>query len=364
MAKAKKLNVAVIGLRHLHPRAYMPLFEDCEFTNVICACEGNAQVLESFCKDFNVKGYSSLEQMLANEKIDIAAIFLPHCDCADAAVKCAQNGIHLMVEKPIAESAESVTKVIAAAKQYNVKLTTCYCWRYHPVVVAMKRIMNEGVLGDIVSVEARLSAGRVDRYITGNAEWMLQKQKSGGGPLYNLGVHWIDLLHYLLDDNIDQVCAINTKSSDAYDIEDSSIAMLKFKKGTTGVLSTSYIVPACFPCGRDLYIGIKGTKGVLSYCPKYEGEGGSGATAQTDILEVYSDSEKQAGSSARKLSFQLDKVRGYSGYMGKAYLDGFVEAIFKNKQPFITGDEAVSVLNVVEAIYKSDEQDKWVRVSK
>ncbi|MEN6387034.1 MAG: Gfo/Idh/MocA family oxidoreductase [Phycisphaerales bacterium] len=364
MAEKKILNVAVIGLRHLHPRAYMPLFEDCKFTKVVCAFEEKTEVLESFCKDFNVKGYTELNQMLAKETIDIAAIFLPHCDCANAAIKCAQKGIHLMVEKPIAESSASVKKVIAAAKKYNVKLTTCYCWRYHPVIVAMKKIMNEGVLGEIVSVEARLAAGRVDRYIAGNSEWMLQKKKSGGGPLYNLGVHWIDLLHYLLGDDIDQVCAINTKTSDAYDIEDNSIAMLKFKRGTTGVLSTSYIVPACFPCGRDLYIGIKGTKGVLSYCPKYEGEGGSGSTAQTDILEVYSDSEKQAGSSVRKLSFQLDKVQGYSGYMGKAYLGGFVDAIFKNKQPFITGNEAVSVLNVVEAIYKSDEQIKWVKVRK
>jgi predicted dehydrogenase len=360
----KILNVAIIGLRHLHPRAYMPLFEDCKQTKVVCAYEQNSQVLESFCKDFNIKGYSNVDEMLASEKIDIAAIFLPHCDCADAAVKCADKGIHLMVEKPIAESAAGVKKIIKAAQKNKVKLTTCYCWRYHPVIVAMKKIIDDGVVGDIVSVEARLAAGKVERYIVGNSEWMLQKEKSGGGPMYNLGVHWIDLLHYLLNDNIEEVCAKNTKTSDKYDIEDSSVAMLKFKAGTLGILSVSYIVPDCFPNGRDLYIGIKGTKGVISYCPKYEGEAGSGAAAQVDTLEVYSDSEKIAGAAARKLSFQLDKVRGYSGYMGKAYLDGFVEAIMKNKQPFITGDEAVSVLNVVEAIYKSDKDNKWIKVNK
>lgn len=364
MAKTNILNIALIGLRHLHPRAYMPLFEDCKSTKVICAYEENVQVLETFCKDFNLKGYSNLDEMLANEKIDIAAIFLPHCDCADAAVKCADKVIHLMVEKPIAESAESVKRIIKAAQKNKVKLTTCYCWRYHPVVEAMKKIIDDGMLGDIISVEARLAAGRVERYIAGNSEWMLEKEKSGGGPMYNLGVHWIDLLQYLLDDNIEEVCAKNIRSCDKYDIEDSSLAMLKFKKGTLGALSTSYIVPDCYPNGRDLYIGIKGTKGVLSYCPRYEGEAGSGAAAQIDILEVYSDSEKLAGSAARKLSFQLDKVRGYSGYMGKAYLDGFVDAILKNKEPFITGDEAVSVLNVVEAIYKSDHQNTWIKVSK
>jgi predicted dehydrogenase len=140
--------------------------------------------------------------------------------------------------------------------------------------------------------------------------------------------------------------------------------MFKFKNGATGVLTTSYIVPACFPNGRDLYIGIKGTKGAMSYCPKYEGEQGSGAAGQTDILEVYSDSEKFAGSAARKFSFQLDKVKGYSGYMGKAYLNGFVNSILNNTKPSITGDDGVAVLQVVEAIYKSDEENKWVKVNK
>jgi predicted dehydrogenase len=257
-----------------------------------------------------------------------------------------------------------VKRVVAAAKKNNVKLTTGYCWRYHPVIEEMKKLIAAGVIGDIVSIEARLAAGKVERYIVGNSEWVLQKAKSGGGPMYNLGVHWIDIMHYLLSSDITEVCAKNTKSSKAYDIEDSSAAILKFKNGAIGVLTTSYIVPACFPNGRDLYIGIKGTKGAMSYCPKYEGEQGSGSVSQTDILEVYSDSEKFAGSAARKISFQLDKVRGYSGYMGKAYIDGFVNSILKKTKPPITGDDGVAVLNVVEAIYKSDKENKWIKVSR
>ena len=150
--------------------------------------------------------------------------------------------------------------------------------------------------------------------------------------MYNLGVHWIDLLCYLLKDSVEEVCAVNTKTSDTYDIEDSSVAMLKFGKGAVGVLSTSYIVPDCFPNGRDLYIGIKGTRGVLSYSPRYEGEQGSGSAGQTDILELYSDSEKLSGSSARKFVFDLDKVSGYSGYMGKAYVDEFVDVYYRRQR--------------------------------
>lgn len=357
-----KLNVAIIGLGHLHPRAYMPLFQNCEKTRVIAACDTDSDLLDAFCEDFGVTGYTQLGELLHNQSIDIAAIFLPHSECSLAAIQCAQKRIHLMVEKPIARTAEQVRKIASAVKANNVKITTGYCWRYHPVIKKMKECIEQGLIGNIISVEARLAAGKVERYIKGNSEWMLVKAKSGGGPMYNLGVHWVDILCYLLSDTISDVCAVNSKASDSYDIEDSSVAMLKFKTGSIGVLSTSYVVPDCFPCGRDLYIGIKGTQGILSYAPGYEGEQGSSGAGQTDVLDLYSDSEKLAGASARHYLFQLDKVSGYSGYMGKAYLEGFVDAIINDTEPFINIEQAVGVLDVVEAIYRSDEKGGWEKV--
>lgn len=364
MESTKMLNVAVIGLGHLHPRGYMSLFDNCPDTEVVAAFDNDKALLDSFCNDFGIEGYTDLDELLDTEKIDIAAVFLPHCDCADAAIKCADKGIHLLVEKPIARTVDEVRAVAEAVKRNNVKITTGYCWRYHPVIRAMKDHIEQGSIGNIVTVEARLAAGRVDRYVKGNSQWMLEKAKSGGGPMYNLGVHWIDVLCYLLRDNIEQVCAVNTKTSNEYDIEDTSVALLKFGKGAIGVLSTSYIVPDCFPNGRDLYIGIKGTEGVLSYAPRYEGEQGSSSAGQTDVLELYSDSEKLSGSSARKFVFDLDKVSGYSGYMGKAYVDGFVASIIEDREPFITIRQAIDILNVVEAIYKSDQSGSWVKVLK
>jgi predicted dehydrogenase len=342
----------------------MVLFENCPVTKVVAAFDRDRGLLDAFCKDFGIRGYTDLNELLAKEKIDIAAVFLPHSDCADAAIACADRGVHLLVEKPIARTADEVRRVAEAVKRNGVKITTGYCWRYHPVVKEMKERIEQGFVGSIVSVEARLAAGRVDRYLKGSAKWMLEKAKSGGGPMYNLGVHWIDLLCHVLDDSVEEVCAVNTKTSDAYDVEDSSVALLKFSKGTVGVLTTSYIVPDCFPNGRDLYIGIKGTKGVLSYSPKYEGEQGSGSAGQTDILELYSDSEKTSGSSARKFLFDLDKVSGYSGYMGKAYVEDFVDSILHDREPLISIRQAIDVLDVVEAIYASDQKRGWVKVAK
>ena len=353
---------AIIGLQHLHPRGYLTLFQNSENTDIVCVYDPDADLLKTFCDEFDLKGYTDLDRMLAEEELDLAVVFLPHSDCAGAAVKCARSGLHLMIEKPVSNTVEGVRQIAAAATENGVKLTTGYCWRYHPVVKAMKEILSEGLIGKLVSVEARLSAGRVDRYIVGHSAWMLEKEKSGGGPMYNLGVHWLDLISHLTGETATEVCATNLHSSDKYDIEDSSLVLMKYASGAAGVLTTSYIVPDSYPCGRDLYIALRGTEGVLSYSPRYEGE--QGGAGNTDTLELYSSSPKMEDGPSRILSFQLDPVPGYSGVMGRDYVEDFLDAIRQDRDPGITAKDAVSVLRTVDAIYESAEQNKWIEVSK
>lgn len=349
---------AIVGLQHLHPKGYMTLFRGCKNAEIICAYDPDAALLASFCEEFGLKGYTDLDRMLTEQSLDMAAIFLPHSDCAEAAIKCARSGLHLMVEKPIANSVEATCRVAEAAAEYGVKLTTGYCWRYHPVVQQMRELFSTGWLGQLVSVEARLSAGRVDRYIAGHSAWMLEKAKSGGGPMFNLGVHWLDLIHYITQKTIREVCAVNTRTSAAYDIEDSSLVLVQFSSGAAGVLTTSYIVPDSFPGGRDLYLSFRGTEGVMSYSPVYQGEQASGAVPQTEVLELC------RADGAQQRRFEIPPVAGYSGYMGKAYVEGFVEAILHDKEPDIKAAEAISVLKVVEAIYESAAKKQWIGVQK
>ena len=85
------LNVAIVGLGHLHPRSYMTLFKQVPACRVTAVMEPNATLRDAFCADFGLKGYASLPALLRAEKPDIAAIFLPHADCPAAAAACAHS---------------------------------------------------------------------------------------------------------------------------------------------------------------------------------------------------------------------------------------------------------------------------------
>ena len=155
------LTVGFLGLSHLHPPSYMPLFQAIPGAAVVAVADSNPAVLDRFLKDFPVRGYSDWHNLLERESLDLAVIFLPHADCPDAAVACAQRGIHVLVEKPMAASAEGVRRMIAAAKQAGVILSTPYVWRYHPVALQMKKLIEQGVTGRIVGCEGRCAAGRL-----------------------------------------------------------------------------------------------------------------------------------------------------------------------------------------------------------
>jgi predicted dehydrogenase len=172
--------------------------------------------------------------------------------------------------------------------------------------------------------------------------------------MYNLGVHWIDLFRWMLADEVVEVSARNVKVNTAYDVEDNSFAHLKFSKGTIAALDISYTVPDAYPYGRDLYLSVRGTQGIVSWAPAYEG--------QKDTLFICSDHPHFSGSPRVTRQFELQPTQGYSGFMGREYVRLFAEAVLNDGQPPITGEDGLAALRVVEAAYRSDAENRVVAV--
>lgn len=339
------VKVGLIGLRHLHPRAYMGSFRAAGGFQVVAAAESDRGVLDRFAAEFGLRGYRDWRSLVDSEQLDLAAIFLPHADCPEAAAACAERGIHVMVEKPMAASSAALREAIAAARKAGVVLTAPYVWRCHPVTRQMRQFREQGILGRVVGCEGRCAAGRVHRYIEGGAAWMLERRLSGGGPMHNLGVHWIDLFRWLLGDEVVAVTGKNVRVNERYDIEDNSFALLEFSRGTVAVLDISYTVPDAYPNGRDLYLGLRGTSGVLSWSPSFEGV--------RERLAVCSDHAAFGASPRREIQFELEPAPGYAGVMGLEYLRQLGEAIREGTPAPVSAEDGLKALEVVEAIYES-----------
>jgi predicted dehydrogenase len=183
---------------------------------------------------------------------------------------------------------------------------------------------------------------------------MLEKRSSGGGPMHNLGVHWIDLFRWLLDDEVVEVVGKTVRVNQEYDIEDNSFALLTFSRGAVAALDISYTVPDSYPHGRDLYLGVRGTHGVLSWSPSFEGV--------RERLLACSDAAEFGAAPRREINFELETAPGYAGVMGVEYLRELAAAIRTGSEAPITGEDGLRALEVVEAIYESAETGRAVRI--
>lgn len=348
------LKVGILGLGHLHPRTYMPHFTATPATRVVAACDADGPLREAFAKDFGVRVYPSWRKLLAAEDLDLAYVFLPHDECPAAAVACAGRGVHVVVEKPVAASVAGCRRVVAACREHRVLFSTPYLWRYHPACRKMKAIVDSGMLGRIVGCEGRCAAGGLHRYLEGHAGWMLDRRRSGGGPMVNLGVHWIDLFRWLLGSEITEVIGKNVQVNKDFDVEDNSMAICTFAGGTLLALDISYTVPDSYPNGRDLYLAIRGTEGCLNYAPAFEG------TQQS--LFVCSNRPRRGRPRSETIRFELADVPGYCGPLGREYVGEIATDIRRRREPKITGEDAIRALEVVEAVYRSARSGKVVRL--
>lgn len=338
------IGVGIIGLHHLHPVDYLPHFQAIARTVVRGIAETDDAYRTRVCKQTGIQGHANIDDLLARSDIHLVAIFLPHDECPEAVEKAASAGKHILVEKPMASTSDGIRRMIAAAKKTGVTLSPPYCWRYHPASQQIKRLIDAGDIGDIIALEGRCAAGFPQRYLeNGISPWLLQKKSAGGGPMHNLGVHWIDLFRWFLKDEVASATGMLSHAQHELDVEDNSFALIRFKRGATAILDISYSVPPQYPAGRDLLINIRGTRGDITWSPAWGGN--------SDEIFLVSNHPEYADAPVRTLQIGSLSAPGYGGISGLAYLRETVEAIANNQPPGITGTDGLRAMEVVEAIY-------------
>jgi len=172
--------------------------------------------------------------------------------------------------------------------------------------------------------------------------------------MYNLGVHWIDLYRWLLDDEVVEVTGKNVHANKEYDIEDNSFAILTFSKGTVVALDISYTVPDSYPRGRDLYLSLKGTRGVLEWSPGF---------GSVDERYYICSDRGDFGEGLNEMKVKFTEADGYCGSLGIEFISDFAKTTLNDTEVRITADDGLQALRVVEAIYKSAQTGRHIKLN-
>jgi predicted dehydrogenase len=209
----------------------------------------NAALAESFARNFGARATSSLDDLLADPGIDAVFVGVPHFLHASIAVRCAEAGKHIIMEKPLATSVADVDTMVRACQKNGVLLMANYSRRYEPDVAFARRLVEQGALGRLLGSCIVFGEDKRDSYWVDatslRLNWRGRRNESGGGILANVMVHHLDYAGYITGESVADVCAdydsLNVPAG--VEIEDSATVHYRYANGALGTLVASSRCP-------------------------------------------------------------------------------------------------------------------------
>jgi len=318
------LRWGLIGAGDIARKRVAPALRDLPTCDLESVSRSRSDLAESFANEFGArKSFADWREQIADNEIEAVYIATPVYLHAQQTIAAAEAGKHVLCEKPMGLSTKECDGMIAAALANNVKLGLAYYRRFYPAVIRVKEIIDSGEIGK-VSVAQINAFEFFDPPDDDPRRWLLDKTKSGGGPMMDFGCHRVEVLINLFGP-IGRVEGMTSNSAFSREVEDTATALLHFEKGCSATVTVSHasIEP------RDT-LEIYGTKGSIHIPVLNKGE-------MTILADGMTRSERHP--SAINLHEPL--------------IEDFTEAVLNHREPTISGHIGREVNLVIEQIYGS-----------
>ena len=286
-------------------------------------------------KRFGEKAVWDMKKALAGRSITAVFITTPNDKHTKFIRLALKAGKHIFVEKPITALYQDAVKLLPLMRRRKTVIAVGHHKRREVAIRKAKELIEQGKIGSPVSIYTNWSKGIAFEM---TSKWRSQKKRHREGPLVSVGIHLVEVLHYLLGP-VESVSAVIKNVSGKTEAPDSNAVLLNFKNGTSAFLEANYCTPS------EEVLNIYGTEGTI-----YINRGQLALRLGRDVDRKPSQA----------ISLDLVSVDAL-----KEEIDEFFEVMAGRKNNFETGyREAINALAVIEACYQSSTQKKIVAMKK
>lgn len=324
------IKVAMLSFWHVHANDYAAQVEKHPDTEITAIWDEIPERGRAEAEKRGVKYYDRLEDLLEDPSIDAVVIDTPTNLHRDVMVSAALNGKHIFTEKVVAATTKEAKEIIDAARENGVKLTVSLPRLNDAYTLAIRKVLQEGVLGELTLVRTRLSHNGA------TAGWLpphfFNKDECGGGALIDLGCHpmYLARLFLGLPESVNATFGYVTGK----EVEDNAVAVLKYENGAAAVVEAGFV-----NARSPFFIEIHGTKGTLIY-----------GAPETDRL--YLSEESKPG--WQELPLGEGRISAFEQWVG--HIQNGTEAT-ENLEL------ALDLTKLMEAAYRSDRESRQVRLA-
>lgn len=354
---SEPLAVGYVGLHNHHAGPYLETLATLP-VEVTCACAPSGEGIPDLEGLPDVHVYDDPETLLEATDVDILWLTLPNRDTPAIIDAATERGVDVFTEKPAARTADDLRPIVERVRNREAIVCPAYVWRGHPIAREVREHAREGFFGTLRAVESRYVASALRH--RDQSHYLFDAEASRGGILQWLGVHWLDLLPWLLDDPIvtvnTQIAGPTDDGLDGnLDVEDSATIQFRLESGALGTLQCGYYLRE----GRyDADLRIYGDKGRCSWDPLGRTFGFDGETR----LEMEDSGDEWPSTPTRTTIHEYDPAPGYGGAWGREYVKRFLAAREGDGVQLADLSDALTVLCVLDAAYESAADGGWVRV--
>jgi predicted dehydrogenase len=336
----KRVRLASIGagmIGHVHAEIASGV-EECEYVALCDADASKAKMAEKL----GVEYYGDFREMIERETLDGVIISLPNEQHEPVGSACAEKGLHIMMEKPIASTIDDAEKLIRSARSNQIKLLIAHHRRFNPMVVATRDMVRGGELGEIVGISILWCMYKPKEYFEAGP-WRKQK---GGGPILINTIHEIDNLRFIYGE-ITRVYAETSNKIRKFEVEDTVSVSLRFKDGTPASILMSDAAPSLW--------GYECTMGENPFFFHTEGNiyhylGTKASLTFPGMLKVYYADPTKVGWQHPLTTEQLP-IKSKDPYPDQ--LRHFCRVIRGEQTPRTSGEDALQSLRVAMAVHES-----------
>ncbi len=344
------LNVGIIGCGSIARQRHAAEYLHSERANIAAVFDLSRPRAESMAKDFGGKVYDTAEALIADPAIDAVSVCVANAFHAPITIDALNNGKHVLCEKPMAITLKDCEDMLAAAKRSGKRLLIDHNQRLTPAHMKAKEILDSGELGRVISFSATFGHKGPEMWSADKSSntWFFKKNTAAFGSMADLGIHKIDLMRYLIGDDVKSVfsrlATLDKKFSDGTPIEvdDNSVEILSFKNGALGTITTSWTHYGEECNTSTLYC----EKGILKlyHDPRYA------------LQVVYAD--------GTKAHYELDRMQTNDDAQqtSSGVIDQFVEAVLDDKKTVLDAEKIVNSMRVVFACLQSAESGTTVEL--
>ncbi|EOS69072.1 hypothetical protein C818_02949 [Lachnospiraceae bacterium MD308] len=296
-------------------------------------------------EDASIHRYMDYKELLEKETPDLVSIATESGNHAEIALYCIDKGVHVIIEKPMAMSIEDANKIIELSEKRNVKVSACHQNRFNIAVQELRRAIESGRFGKISHGSIHVRWNRNQGYYD-QASWR-GTWAQDGGALMNQCIHGIDLLRWMMGDEVEEIYGVTRQQFHDYlEAEDIGMAVVKFKNGAIGTIEGTTNV---YPKNLEETLYIFGENGTVKI--------GGTSTNNIDVWDFADETEEDVKNKGLEEATSNVYGNGHTSLFADV-----MDAIENDRKPYVDAVAGRNALEMILSIYKSQKTGQPVKL--